>query len=246
MFATLPTPDVRGILYEQQYYFATELGRNHQSLSKLYKKLAKVERSLAERKERNLSRHDKKKLQWTRALSMKAVSNLESQQMGLHERLRQCNFSIWSLEHALLCYFPLYHQQYWDSSMLLYSGPSSSHSSPTDSVYCDYWAQRQPPYTPEMWLTTPSDYSPQESWSIWGRYSDSEHSTTTVAAGRDPFEQNNLSPPYEITPTNRQTERRSNHRRCYSDSAIFSVSEGDHMLQDRMRGVSTNREAHLD
>lgn len=88
------------LLYQQHHHYTVELGETHQALSKLYKKLAKVERTLAEREERELSRSDKKKRQYTRALSKRAVTNLESKQASLHDHLRQCNDLIASFEQG--------------------------------------------------------------------------------------------------------------------------------------------------
>lgn len=93
-------PNMLTALYSQHISYSSELAQTHQALSKLYKKLAKVERVLAERQERQLSRADKKKWQYTRALSKRAVGNLESQQAGLHDKLQQCNSLIASFEQG--------------------------------------------------------------------------------------------------------------------------------------------------
>lgn len=93
-------PPMLPLLYQQHNHYVAELGHTHQALSKLYKKLAKVERVLAERQERELSRSDKKKWQYTRSLAKKAVGNLESQQALLHDNLRQCNNLIASYEQG--------------------------------------------------------------------------------------------------------------------------------------------------
>ncbi|EME40694.1 hypothetical protein DOTSEDRAFT_74292 [Dothistroma septosporum NZE10] len=88
------------LLHQQHNHYVAELGHMHQALSKLYKKLAKVERVLAERQESELSRTDKKKWQYTRSLAKKAVGKLESQQAMLHDHLRQCNNLIASYDHG--------------------------------------------------------------------------------------------------------------------------------------------------
>ncbi|KAK4618583.1 hypothetical protein CLAFUW4_12141 [Fulvia fulva] len=93
-------PSMLPLLYQQHNHYVAELGHTHQALSKLYKKLATVERVLAERQERELSRSDKKKWQYTRSLAKKAVGNLESQQAMLHDHLRQCNNLIASYEQG--------------------------------------------------------------------------------------------------------------------------------------------------
>lgn len=92
--------DVLQLLYHQHNSYTVELGRTHQFLSKLYKKLAKVERVLAEKQERELSRSEKKKWQYMRTLSKRATANLESQQASLHDALRQCNELIASYEQS--------------------------------------------------------------------------------------------------------------------------------------------------
>ena len=79
------------LLHEQRRYYTAELGRTHQALSKLYKKLAKTERDLASWQERGLNRKTKKKMQWSRSVSKHSVAKLEREQADLHECLRQCN-----------------------------------------------------------------------------------------------------------------------------------------------------------
>ncbi|KAK5121401.1 hypothetical protein LTR85_005233 [Meristemomyces frigidus] len=83
-------PNIPALLHEQYRFYTAELGRTHQGLSKLYRKLARIERVLAAREERTLTRKDKKKIQWTRTVTRDTVHKLEAQQAGLHEYLRQC------------------------------------------------------------------------------------------------------------------------------------------------------------
>lgn len=90
--------NIPALLHEQHRYYTSELALTHQALSKLYRKLAKIERVLAEREERTLTRKDKKKIQWTRSVTKDTVNKLEAQQMGLREYLRQCNDLIASYE----------------------------------------------------------------------------------------------------------------------------------------------------
>ena len=86
--------DLLGLLQNQDRYYNTELGNSHKALSKQYEKLARTELAIVERHERGLTRKDKKKLQWSRALAKKAVQELESQQAWLHGYLRQRDYVI--------------------------------------------------------------------------------------------------------------------------------------------------------
>ena len=83
--------DPLGLLQVQHRYYTSELIRTHRVLAQQYRKLASIEQALVKRQERQLTRKDKKKLQWSRALTKKDVSQLESQQLWLHEYLRQCD-----------------------------------------------------------------------------------------------------------------------------------------------------------
>ncbi|KAL1587389.1 hypothetical protein WHR41_03930 [Cladosporium halotolerans] len=104
------------LLYYQQTQYTSELGKSHHTLSKLYKKLEKTEQGLTECKERGLTRKDKKKLQWDRAITKSSVKAVETEQAFLHEHLRQCSDLIAS-------YYPDVYQ---------YSTvPWTSHLSPT-------------------------------------------------------------------------------------------------------------------
>lgn len=77
------------MLCEQRRHYTEELGTTHKELSKLYKKLADIELDLSQRLEKHLTRQEKKKLQWSRALTKKTVERLESQQAWLHAYLYQ-------------------------------------------------------------------------------------------------------------------------------------------------------------
>ncbi|PPJ56588.1 hypothetical protein CBER1_01797 [Cercospora berteroae] len=102
MSSFAPPPDMLSLLYNQHRNYTAELGRTHQTLSKLYKKIAKTEKVLAERerKERHLTRDERKKWQYSRVLTKRTITDLESQQANLHDALRQCNDLIASLEHG--------------------------------------------------------------------------------------------------------------------------------------------------
>lgn len=84
-------------LNQQHGYHLSELARAHRTLSKEYWKLARIESDLAEPYRTRLTRKDKKKLQWSRAITKKAVCDLESLLLWLHQYLRQRNNQIASL-----------------------------------------------------------------------------------------------------------------------------------------------------
>jgi hypothetical protein len=83
-------PDFYELLQGRYSFHARELGQTHKALSVQYRKLAGIERTLNERQERGLKRKDKKKLQWSRALTKNAIVDLESQQAWLNSSLLQC------------------------------------------------------------------------------------------------------------------------------------------------------------
>ncbi len=103
-------PDLRYLVFQQYTYYTAEMTKTHKALSKQYGKLADVERNLEERHELHLTRKSKKKLQWSRALTKKAIDSLESQQAWLHAYLCQC--------HELLA---LYRSNDYDRASPLYS-----------------------------------------------------------------------------------------------------------------------------
>jgi hypothetical protein len=130
---SLEAPNVLSLLYEQHYAYTSELGRTHQKLSNLYKKLSKVERTLSEREERHMTRDERKKLQFSRVLTKRAVRDLEAQQGNLHDALRQCKDLIGSLEDGAYSWSPFWYTpfhpiafspynqrqpQYWDLTSL--------------------------------------------------------------------------------------------------------------------------------
>lgn len=90
MFAQGQQPQLLTLLYQQHGFYTGELARTHEVLSKLYKKLSKTERRLAEWKEQELSRADKKRLQWSRSLTKSTVTKLEAQQASIYDLLHQC------------------------------------------------------------------------------------------------------------------------------------------------------------
>jgi hypothetical protein len=83
--------DVLSMLHYQHRLYTSGLARSHGTLSKLYKKLERIERGLSEWQERGLVRKDKKKLQWDRTTTKSAVRDAEAHQARLHEYLRQSN-----------------------------------------------------------------------------------------------------------------------------------------------------------
>lgn len=91
MALTAPQPDMLVLLHHQHRFYTNELAKTHRSLGKLYKKLTRTERALQEWKGRELTRKDKKKLQWNRGTTKSQVRALELQQAFLHDYLHQCN-----------------------------------------------------------------------------------------------------------------------------------------------------------
>jgi len=83
--------DMLSILQYQHRLYTSELAKSHGTLSKLYKKLERIERGLSEWQDRGLTRKDKKKLQWERSTAKTAVKHAEANQALLHEYLRQSN-----------------------------------------------------------------------------------------------------------------------------------------------------------
>lgn len=81
-----PQHDISVLLHQQQQFYVTELGRNHKTLSKQYKKLARIQSEIDHRQQTGPCRPAKKKLQFTRAIIKKDVDALERQQ----EHLRHC------------------------------------------------------------------------------------------------------------------------------------------------------------
>ncbi|GAB7335658.1 hypothetical protein MBLNU13_g07973t1 [Cladosporium sp. NU13] len=79
------------LLHYQHRLYTSKLAASHRTLSKLYKKLERTERGLSDWKDRGLKRKDKKKLEWSRAMTKTAVRDAEKHQALLHDYLRQCS-----------------------------------------------------------------------------------------------------------------------------------------------------------
>lgn len=101
MYNDIGGPTILDLLHHQQRLYANELAQTHQALGMLYRELADIERAFAEREQRALTRKDKKKLQWSRAITKKAVADLEAQQAYLDEYLAQSERLIASEESSL-------------------------------------------------------------------------------------------------------------------------------------------------
>jgi hypothetical protein len=84
-------PNMLSLLHYQHRLYTSELAASHRTLSKLYKKLERIERGLSDWKDRGLQRKDKKKLEWARATTKTAVRDAEAHQALLHDYLRQCS-----------------------------------------------------------------------------------------------------------------------------------------------------------
>jgi hypothetical protein len=91
MAGYLMRPDILGLLYSQHRNHNDQLALTFQALGKLYNKLAKAERVLAERKEQQMIRTNKKKWQYTRALTKKNIERLDFRSRELQDHIGQCN-----------------------------------------------------------------------------------------------------------------------------------------------------------
>lgn len=89
------------MLHAQHRYYTSELGTTHKELGIQYKRLAEIELGLIQRHERNLSRQEKKNLQWARGQTRSLLKSLESQQSWLRDYLRQCNDLIASCDGSI-------------------------------------------------------------------------------------------------------------------------------------------------
>lgn len=83
-------PDVLALLYDQQRNYNAQLDQNHESLSKLYGKLARVERVLATEREFQMKRSCRKKWKWTQLLTKRSITALQDRQEVLYQHLDQC------------------------------------------------------------------------------------------------------------------------------------------------------------
>lgn len=151
------------LLYYQHRIYTSELARSHRTLSKLYKKLERIEKTLPVWKDQGLTRKDKKKLQWDRSITNSTVRGLEAEQALLHDHLRQCSDLIAS-------YIPNTFQlppNSWKSSL----SPTAYPFTPNSSVPATPWTAG--PYeersawngqVPQYWdlsmLHEPRNYSP--------------------------------------------------------------------------------------
>lgn len=89
--------DALPVLYEQHRQYTEKLGNTHALLSKLYKKLAKVERKLSD--EEKPSRTQAKKLWWSRTVAKQSIEKLEAEKLQLYSLLQQCRNLINSYNH---------------------------------------------------------------------------------------------------------------------------------------------------
>ncbi len=165
MFNHVRQPEAPGYYQAQYSYYAEQLSKTHQDLSTQYRRLSDIEKRLEERLELGITRKDKKKLQWSRALTRKTIGDLETQQSCLSNYLCQWNAILGiygrpnDVNVATSCLRPpplqLHHPdysspgasgtqgqglgpwtQYWDLSWLRSRRRSSSnHSCSTDSGF---------------------------------------------------------------------------------------------------------------
>lgn len=95
-------PDVLALLDNQQRNYNAQLGQNHESLSKLYRKLAKIENVLAAEHERPMKRSCRKKWKWSQMLTKKSIASVQERQDVLHQHLEQCISLIGSYNEQIL------------------------------------------------------------------------------------------------------------------------------------------------
>lgn len=176
------------LLHAQHRYYTTELGNTHKQLAKQYEKLASFELDLIQRDEKKLSRQEKKRLQWSRSHSKAAVKAIESQQIWLHDYIRQCNDLIAS-----------YGGNEYGSPVTPWSPFSATDPlSPMSSLATPTWPTAPPTFfQPQYWdlsmlrETRQSSHSP--SWSAGSAFY--EHtaapSLPQTHSFRDPFSGNN-------------------------------------------------------
>ncbi|EMC91790.1 hypothetical protein BAUCODRAFT_126776 [Baudoinia panamericana UAMH 10762] len=133
-------PSVLPALYFQHRFYTSQLTQTHQALSKSYRKLARVETELADGQDRQVTRKEKKQLQWSKSTTRATVQKLESQQANLQESLRQCNHLIASYGTNTSCYqWPLPPETPWTTHP-----PTTSW---TGSQICSPYG----PFTPTPW-----------------------------------------------------------------------------------------------
>ncbi|CZT18538.1 uncharacterized protein RCC_04383 [Ramularia collo-cygni] len=95
-------PDVLALLYDQQRNYNAQLGQNHESLSKLYRKLAKIEQVLAVEPERHMKRACRKKWKYSQVLTKKSITSIQDKQDILYQLLDQCASLIGSYHEQTL------------------------------------------------------------------------------------------------------------------------------------------------
>lgn len=100
MFQPFFQVSYRNLLHEQHRYYTKLLIESHRKSVKQYKRLAELELTIAQRHENNMPRKEKKWSQWSRAITKKAIKDLEQQQVCLHEYLRQCGDLITSYDQS--------------------------------------------------------------------------------------------------------------------------------------------------
>jgi hypothetical protein len=155
-------PDWRELLEQHHTHYSQELEQVRKAMRGQSKRLAEIERKLSERREREICRKDKKKLQWSRALTKKAIEDLASQQHWLDDYLRQCYTLLCSYNYNILRPLPAScsygsawpatlpseylangEAQYWDLSGLRERRMSSPTAS-GDSGFYEWSVQSQP------------------------------------------------------------------------------------------------------
>ncbi|KAK5165104.1 uncharacterized protein LTR77_009201 [Saxophila tyrrhenica] len=245
--------DLRDLVHQQYSYYARELGNTHKALSTQYMRLAELQKKLDEREERQLSRKVKKKTQWSRALTKKAIESLESQQAWLYAYLCQCYYVLSTYEsdghnatptppgfdattmpifdnrETYGCTTPAHFEdtgrmRYWDHSMMTERRMSSPYGSSTDLGFFESPTHHPLPWDSGQSLLFPNVYQNTDPWS--GDAPRASLSTLSSSSERDvvPEMINPAPPPSTMKP----------RKRRYSENAI-------QLIESRLPATKTHR-----
>ncbi|SMY27793.1 unnamed protein product [Zymoseptoria tritici ST99CH_1A5] len=256
-----------GLLYEQHRNYNDQLALNHQSLGKLYSKLAKAEKVLAEQKDPPMNRVNRKKWQYTKALTKRNIENLDFRSRMLQDNIRQCNDLIASVEHQGSCrtaesgswsaHYPSTPYPFSPFTPGAYSHwPSMSQGSTSTEQEC------QPQYWDLSMIPERRPLSPHSSLNDSGYY---EPPAVALGVDEDPsggsthvYAHELMSPMFASTrsiaaavgpernkvsevraPTSPTKSGASQHKRCFSaDNPTSFTAESHASTPSKKRGVS--------
>lgn len=211
------------LLYYQHRVYTSELAKSHHSLSKLYKKLERIEKTLSAWKDRGLTRKDKKRLQWDRAIATTTVKRWETQQAYLHDHLRQCSDLIASYNSNIYHYTP----SSWKSPLSPTAYPFTPNSSIPATPWTagpfeerSVWNSEIPQYWDLSMLHDPYNQSPTRQSSNYGFH---EPARQAVWYDRNGLVETNNGSFYgqvDSGATNSQTARSSNRSSLSEKDAL--------------------------